>query len=252
MAAVKACGPDSLLSHASGAAHRGMRKSFSSYIDITIPAGRPLRRLKGIRCHRAALEPQDISEVGGIPVTSVARTLLDLATQIGSKGLERAANEAEVLEVFDMREMEDLLRRSKGHRGIRKLRGVLERGDLSGQNRAKSSLEVRFAELCALHGLPKPEMNRWILLGDEYHEVDFLWRAQRVVIEIDSRRYHRTGWKLARDARRDELLSAHGYFHDRVHEDLLDQFPLEAVGKARALLDRAAFAPDRTAPPRVR
>ena len=237
MAAVKACGEGALLTHASGAALRGMRQNSASRIDVTIPAGRPLRRLKGIRCHRADLEPQDISEVDGIPTTSVSRTLLDLATQISYEGLEKAANEAVVLEIFDMREMEDLLARSKGHRGICKLRRVLEHGDLSGENVPKSGLEERFASLCAKHGLPKPAINRWILLGDEYHQVDFLWRAQKVVIEVDSKRYHQTGWKLARDARRDELLPASGYRHDRVSEDLLDQRPLEAVAKARTLLE---------------
>jgi len=235
MAAVKACG-GALITHASGAALRGMRQSNAFYIDVTIPAEKPIRRLKGIRCHRADLEPQDISEVDGIPTTSVSRTLRDLATQISYEGLESAANEAEVLEIFDMREMEDLLARSKGHRGIRKLRRVLECGDLSGENIPKSGLEKRFASLCAKHGLPKPAINRWVLLGDEYHQVDFLWRTERVVVEVDSNRYHRTGWKLARDARRDELLPLHGYRHTRVPEDLLRESPLQAVKQVKPLL----------------
>jgi len=238
MAAVKACGPDTLVSHASGASLRGMRRSNSAFIDITIPAGRPVRRLKGIRCHRADLAPQDNSEVDGVPTTSVSRTLLDLAGRISYEGLESAANEAEVLGIFDMREMEDLLRRSKGHRGIRRLRHVLEHGDLSGENVPKSGLEESFARLCARHGLPKPSINRWVLLGNEYHEVDFLWRRQKVVIEVDSNRYHRSGWKLARDAHRDELLPSNGYLHDRVPEDLLRNCPLEAVNKAKTLLRR--------------
>jgi len=236
MAAVKACAPDALVSFASGAALRQMRRSNSSYLDITIPADRPIRRLKGIRCHRADLAPQDISEVEGIPTTSVSRTLLDLATQISYEGLESAANEAEVLEIFDLREMEDLLKRSKGHRGIRRLRQVLEHGDISGENQSKSDLEKLFARVCAQHGLPKPAINRWILLGDEYHQVDFLWREKKVVIEVDSKRYHHTGWKLARDARRDELLPLHGYLHARIPEDLLLQRPFEAIQTTTALL----------------
>ncbi|HYH61510.1 MAG TPA: type IV toxin-antitoxin system AbiEi family antitoxin domain-containing protein [Solirubrobacterales bacterium] len=238
MAAVKACGPGALVSFASGAALRGMRRSASAYIDITVPAGTPLRKLKGIRCHRADLEPQDISEVDGIPTTSVSRTLLDLATQVSYEGLESAANEAEVLEIFDMREMEDLLARSKGYRGIRRLRQVLEHGDISGENRKESGLEELFARLCAEHGLPKPSINRWLLLGDSYEQVDFLWREEKVVIEVDSNRYHRTGWKLRRDARRDKLLPAHGYLHDRVPEDLLKESPLAAIGMTAALLDQ--------------
>jgi very-short-patch-repair endonuclease len=245
MAAIKACGPGACLSFASAAAHRGMRQSNSSYIDVTVPAGRPLRKLKGIRCHRADLASHDVSEVDRIPCTSVSRTLLDLATHISYEGLVSAANEAVIQEVFDLREMEDLLKRSKGHRGIRKLRRVLESGDISGENIPKSGLERRFARLCAQHGLPKPAINRWVLLGDEYKEVDFLWRREKVVIEVDSKRYHSTGWKLARDARRDELLDASGYLHNRVPEELLDDDPLEAVATARNLLSR------RTSKPRV-
>jgi very-short-patch-repair endonuclease len=246
MAAIKACEPDSCLSFVTAGDQRAMRRSSSGYIDITIPADRPIRRLKGIRCHRADLAPQDVSLVEGIPCTSVSRTLLDLATRISFEGLESAANEASVLEIFDMREMEELLNRSKGHRGIRRLRQVLEQGDISGENVPKSGLERRFARLCRSHGLPRPAINRWILLGDEYFEVDFLWRAEKVVIEVDSKRYHKTGWKLARDARRDHLLPAHGYLHDRVPEDLLKDHPLEAIRKATVLLER------RGSPPRVR
>ncbi len=238
MAAIKACGSGACLSFATAAAHRGIRQSNSSYIDITVPAGRPLRKLRGIRCHRADLARQDISDVDGIPCTSVSRTLLDLATRISFQGLERAANQAVVIEVFDMREMGDLLRRSKGRRGIRKLRQVLERGDMSGENVPKSGLEERFAQLCKTHGLPKPGVNRWLLLGDVYKEVDFLWRSEKVVIEVDSKRYHSTGWNLARDTERDELLTASGFLHDRVSECLLMHEPNEAVEKARALLNR--------------
>lgn len=237
MAAIKACGPGACLSFASAAVHRGMWHSRSASTDVTVPPGRPLLRLRGIRCHRADLAPQDFSLVEGIPCTSVSRTLLDLSIRFGDLSIESAANEAVNLEIFDLREMEDLLGRSRGRRGVRRLRRVLENGDISGENRPKSGLERRYAELCAKHGLPRPAINRWILLGDEYHEVDFLWRKQRVVIEVDSRRYHRSGWKLARDEKRDDLLPEHGYLHARVHEDLIDASPFEAVQEAARRLE---------------
>ncbi|MDQ3730004.1 MAG: hypothetical protein M3355_10490 [Actinomycetota bacterium] len=156
--------------------------------------------------------------------------------RLGDASVEKAANEAEILGLFDKRAMEDLLARSRGRRGIRRLRRVLEHGDLSGKNAPKSSLERRYAELCAHRGLPKPGINRWILLGDEYHEVDFLWRSEKVVIEVDSNRYHQTGWKLRRDAHREALFTANDYLHDRVPEDLLLQSPFEATEKAATLL----------------
>ena len=139
------------------------------------------------------------------------------------------------MRLLDMRAMSDLLQRSHGRRGVRRLRNVLQRGDL-GENVPASGLEIRYRDLCAQAGLPQPEINRYILLGDEYHRVDFLSRKQRVVIETDSEHYHATGWRRARDAHRDELLTEHGYLHGRVHEDEIELQPLRAVARARDLL----------------
>ena len=216
----------------------GIRASSAAVVDVTVPAGTPFRKHTGIRCHRAALAPQDITEVDGVPVTSVARTLLDLASVLSLSALERAAKQAVIERIFDLREIEDLLKRSKGRRGIRKLRNVLEHGDLSAGNVPKSGLEEQFAAMCANAGLPKPEINRILLLGDEYHEVDFFWRRERVVIETDGDRYHSDGWQRARDARRDDLLDQFGYLHGRLHEDLIRHRPHEAMAVTRRLLGR--------------
>ena len=113
MAAVKACGPGAALSFVSAASHRGFRASASAYVDVTIPRGRPLLRLKGIRCHLCDLAPQDLTEFEGIPLTSVSRTLLDLACVLRPGALEYAAKQAVIIEAFDMREVEDLLRRDR-------------------------------------------------------------------------------------------------------------------------------------------
>jgi very-short-patch-repair endonuclease len=238
LAAIFACGDGALCSFVTAGATHEIRATMSSYIDVTIPAGAPLRRHRGIRCHRADLLPQDAAVVDGIPVTSVSRTLLDLATVLSEDALERAAKQAVVERVFDMRAIEDLLVRSKGHRGIRKLRSVLERGDLSAEDQPKSGLEIAFAELCRTAGLPKPEINRYLLLGDEYHEIDFLWRSERVVIETDGGRYHSDGWQKARDAKRDMLLTKHGFRHERIPDLMVEHQPREAIAIARTLLGR--------------
>lgn len=239
MAAVLACGEGAVLSHASAAALFGIRPSSSTKIDVTVPRSAPPRR-EGIRGHRAALTAADVTEVDGIPVTSLARTLLDLGMMVREPALEHACNQAVIERLFDMRAIEELLRRSRGHRGAARLRRVLTRGDLSGENVTKSGLEARYRHLCVKAGLPKPEINRYLLLGEEYHQVDFLWRAQRVVIETDSDRYHQTGWQRARDAHRDELLMKHRFLHDRVSEDVIVHRPSEAVKVASVLLDQAA------------
>jgi very-short-patch-repair endonuclease len=124
-------------------------------------------------------------------------------------------------------------------RGIRKLRAVLERGDL-GEDVPASGLERRFRNLCARAGLPKPEVNRYLLLGDEYHKVDFLWRRERAVIETDGGRYHATGWQRRRDAHRDELLSEHGFRHARISDKTLEHHPADAIATVRTLLTRPA------------
>jgi len=235
MAAVLACGEGALLSHASGAALRDLRPTAAARIDVTIPRPSPITR-PGIRIHRHPdLTSVDITEVDGIPVTSVSRTLLGLATFLHEPQLERACDQAVVLDAFDMREMEDLLRRSHGQRGVARLRNVLARGDL-GCDVPASGLETRYRELCAQAGLPKPEINRYILLGDEYHRVDFLWRRERVVIETDGNRYHSTGWQRARDHNRDALLTQHGYRHARITEDTITDDPIQAIATARSLL----------------
>ena len=235
MAAVLACGDGALLSHASGAALRGLRPTAAARIDVTVPRPSPISR-PGIRIHRHPdLTPADADIVDGIPVTSVSRTLLGLATFLREPQLERACDQAVILDRFDMREMEGLLKRSRGRRGVARLRNVLARGDL-GSDIPASGLETRYRDLCAQAGLPKPEINRYILLGDEYYRVDFLWRKGRVVIETDGSRYHSTGWQRARDHERDALLTQHGYRHTRITEDTITDDPSRSVATARSLL----------------
>ena len=170
MAAVLACGEGAVLSHVQAAALYGIRRTAAAWIHVTIPRHSTLARDR-IRIHNHPdLTPADITVVDGIPVTSVSRTLLDLATLLRGPQLERACNQAvirsSICEDEDSRE---------GRRGVRRLRNRLRRGDL-GENVPASGLEVRYRDLCARAGLPKPEINRYLLLGDEYHKVDFLWR----------------------------------------------------------------------------
>ena len=249
MAAVLACGPGAVLSHTAAAALHGIRSTAASRIDVTVP--RPyLPTRPGLRVHRRTeLTAADATNVDGIPVTSIPRTLLDLATLLTQPQLERVCDQAVLEEQFDLRAMGELLARSRGHRGIRALRVVLARGDL-GSNIPASGLERRFLQLCEDAGLPAPEVNRYLLLGDEYHKVDFLWRAQRVVVEVDGCRFHSTGWQRRRDSRRDALLLAHGFLSARISEDEIDQRPLCAVEIAATLLKTPAPSPADSTPQR--
>lgn len=235
MAAVLACGDGALLSHRSASALHGLVRTASVRVDVTITRPSPISRA-GIAAHRReTITETDRTSVAGIPVTSVARTLLDLATILTASQLERACEQAVLEGVFDMRAMSELLGRSRGVRGIRRLRAVLALGDL-GEDVPASGLERRYRELCGRAGLPKPELNRYLLLGDGYHKVDFLWRKERVVIETDGARYHSTGWQRRRDSDRDSLLDAHGFRHARISEKEIEMRPGDAVQRAARLL----------------
>ncbi len=245
MAAVLACGPGAVLSHAAAAALHGIRQTAASRVDVTVTRISCVIHT-GIRVHKHPdLTAADVTIVDGIPVMSVARTLLALATVLREPQLERACDQAVIERVFDMREVEELLRRSHGRRGVRRLRNVLARGDL-GENVPASGLEVRYRNLCAQAGLSKPEINRYLLLGDEYRRVDFLWRKERVVIETDGNRYHSTGWQRARDQHRDALLTEHGYHHARITEDEIKHHPGRAVARAANLLAQSRKTENRT------
>jgi hypothetical protein len=238
MAAVLACGEGAVLSHQAAAALHGLMKSGRAVIDVTVPQLSPVARRRIVAHRRTTLTAADRSVVSAIPVTSVSRTLLDLAgARVSNAVLERACEQAVLEGLFDARAMSELLRRSKGVRGIRRLRRVLAQGDL-GENVPASGLERRFRDLCTAAGLPAPEINRYILLGDEYHKVDFLWREQRVVVEVDGAKYHETGWQRHRDAHRDSLLTANRYGHTRVSEAELDTTPAEAIIRVRSLFRR--------------
>ena len=150
----------------------------------------------------------------GIPVTSVARTLLDLAAPFHPRAIERAIEKAVILEIYDHRAILSLLERSRGHRGVRRLRAALA-SVRPGETLTKSWLEERMLALCRAEGLPEPQVNARIVLGGEWEEVDFYWPQHRVVVETDGYQYHRSRGAFRRDRRRDRLLEVEGYGHAR-------------------------------------
>jgi len=104
MAAVLACGPDALLSHRSCAALASIRGTSLSYVEVTVPTYRG--KIDGVRPYVSRrLQPQDREEIDGIPCTSLALTLLQLAVVLPRRGLERACDEALVQELFDLSRM---------------------------------------------------------------------------------------------------------------------------------------------------
>ncbi len=203
LAAVFACGPHALLSHRSAGALWGLVRSAPRIEVTTDRSGGPM---KGFVVHRSRrIDPQDRAERDGIPVTSVARTLVDLADVLSERRLADAVHEAEVQRLFDLRAVHETLERLPGRKGTRRLRRTLSAHD-DHVPHLRSEAERRFLTLCERHDLPRPEANASI--GG--YEVDFVWRAQQLAVEVDGRAVHHTTRAFTQDRRRDRALAALG------------------------------------------
>jgi putative AbiEi antitoxin of type IV toxin-antitoxin system/uncharacterized protein DUF559 len=237
MAAVLSCGPQAVLSHSSAAALWGLRGDTRSRLDVTAP-GRRGRVSAGIDAHRhGSLKAHDCTTVKGIPCTSVARTLLDLAAEVTSRQLSNAITQAEVLRVFDLAAVQDVVARSRRRRGVGRLRRAVSTYDARSE-RTRGELERRFLALCARSELPPPEVNSPLLLDGGQIEADFLWRDARLIVEADGRRFHATALAFERDRQRDQLLTQAGWRVIRcTWRQVVDQ-PEELTRTLRILLGR--------------
>jgi hypothetical protein len=145
---------------------------------------------------RPALDGAEISSQGGIAVTSVVRTIIDLATELSLSRLERTVNEADKLELIDPEALRSCLNLHQGEPGVPALRHVLDKQTFL---LSDSDLEIFFRPIAKAAGLPRP-LSKQIV--NEF-EVDFFWPDLGLVVETDGLRYHRTPSAQARDARRD-------------------------------------------------
>ncbi|MFN8112817.1 MAG: type IV toxin-antitoxin system AbiEi family antitoxin domain-containing protein [Solirubrobacterales bacterium] len=229
MAAVLACGPRSLLAGRSAGAHLGLIANSSPVIDVMTP--RQVRR-RGIRAHALpALTAADRVVRDGIPCTSVARTLLDLAAASPGE-IVAALEQAETLGGFDLVAITDVLERNVGRRGAGRLRGALEVMTIAGP-RFRSEFERRFRPICRAAGLPAALINQVIQLPGGPIEVDYHWPELRLVVECDGYEFHRRRRDFREDRRRDRCLAAVGITCLRyVWEDLDDPGRIERELKA--------------------
>jgi very-short-patch-repair endonuclease len=227
MAAVLACGPGALLSHRSAGAHHGLLGYLSARIDVTV-VGRGPR--PGIVVHRVRQLPDDDRAlVDNIPVTSVARTLCDLAGAVRADQLRRAIDPAERSGGFDLR----AFNRRRVPRALHAaLAGYCDCGF------TRSELERRFARLCRDAGLRPPSMNMWI----HGQEVDALWEEEKVAVQLDTYEFHGTPAAFEDDRRRDAVLQVAGYSVLRVTGRWLDDDPAGVAATVRSLLTSSSSA----------
>jgi hypothetical protein len=184
LAAVLACGPGAVLSHRDAAVLLDLRQSNSAYIDVTVPSRNGRKRQPGIRLHRSGrLPPDEVTVKDGIPVTTVARTLLDLADVLQRQALKRVITEAEYLNLFDLAAINAVVQNNPGRRGAKLIGAIGGAG-----HRTRSKLEDRFLALLERHAVEEPETGTWI----EGYETDFLWRDAHLVVERDGLAAHRT------------------------------------------------------------
>jgi Protein of unknown function (DUF559) len=220
LAAVLACGEGAVLSHRSGAALWGLMRPRWEPVDVTSSPGRRGRR--GIRLHEGRLHLGDRGERAGIPVTSLPRTLLDLAEVLDDDGLRRAFEEADRLKLLHMPELESVCARAGRRKGLPALRHLI--AEATEPVTTRSPLEDRFAEFHREHlaDLPAPLTNISIL----DHEVDAYWPSHRLVVEMDSWEYHGHRAAFEHDRARDAAMQAAGYRVIRLtHRQLESEAP---------------------------
>lgn len=205
LAAVWAYGDRAALSHRSGAATWGLRGGGGGDLDVTVRARSATRR-DGTRLHLST-RPVETTRRGLLPITTPARTLLDLAGVVSPHHVEAAVKQAEILELFDLVALRAVLAAHPRHPGRRTLAAVLDAARRRGLTLTLSELEIRFRALCDQAGLPQPAVNARPL----GFRVDFLWPTARLVVETDGWASHRTRAAFEEDRARDQALSAAGY-----------------------------------------
>jgi Protein of unknown function (DUF559) len=197
MAAVLAGGTNAVLSHATAAAAWDLRPVGSGAIHVTIPGTAGRARRAGLTIHRSTtLTPEQTTTHRGVPITTPARTLADLAKTLDGRPLEHAIDLADQRGLVDFSQLRETAPSS--------LQAVLAR---YGPAPTRSELEERFLALCDDHGIPRPETNTRI----EGFEVDFVWRDRRLIVEVDGYAFHRSPTAFEIDREREVTLTVKGW-----------------------------------------
>jgi len=233
MAGVLALGPGAVLSHRAAGALWGIVDGWVE-TDVLVSSGTGRAKRDGIVVHRAPLSPRDVVWLHGIPVTSLLRTLLDLAAVQAPHLLARSFEQAQVRHHLapELLAVEVLCRRR--YRGSRRLRLLLV--DAVDPAKVRSVLELRFLEMCQAQGIRRPLVNArigpWM--------PDFLWTAEHVVVETDGKRFHQTAAQRRKDREKDAYLRAQGFTVIRLTWTEVVETPNATGARVRAALNADA------------
>jgi hypothetical protein len=203
LAGVLACGSRAKLGFLSALRKYELRRGGTHKIDVIAP--RSIKPKPGIRLHRPlSLDALDTTVVDGIPITTIAQTLLDVAAPAYRMNMSKLLHEAAVQQVLDMRAIWSVLARNPNAPGARRL----EWASREEVPFTRSDLEEAALALFRSFSVPEPETNEWVSDGDKLVEVDFLWRQLGLIVEVDGSRYHSTRWRRRQDAAKTTALQA--------------------------------------------
>jgi hypothetical protein len=227
LAAVLACGDGAALSHRSAAALWGLARPRGPS-DVTCSSGRARRNW--IRAHEGRLDFSERTQHAAIPVTTIARTLFDYAEVEPFSRLEQAWEEADRLKLLRLAEVERVCDRGHGRRALKPIRRLL--GAARAPSEGRSPLEIRFGRFREHYRLPPAVVNVEVL----GREVDVLWPAAKLVVELDSWEHHSHRAAFERDRARDPQFMLAGYRTIRVTHRRLDSEADALAAEIKGLL----------------
>jgi very-short-patch-repair endonuclease len=223
--------PGAVASHRTAAWIYGLLRSRPGTIHLTAPTRQRLKR--DFVVHFARLEDADVMTVDGIPVTSPARTVLDLAPDESRRDLGRLLKRADERELLDRRHFQELLAHTVGHRGNAKLAAAL-RAYKPETDTLRSDLERRFRDLVLAAGLPRLQMNAAV----EGYELDAYWEAEAFAVELDVYATHGSPTSFEQDREREDDLLLAGIELIRVTDLRLEREPRGTIARVAAHLAR--------------
>jgi very-short-patch-repair endonuclease len=235
-AALLAVRAGATLSHHTAAMLLGLRPpgSGDGLVHLTVP-GASVEDPAGVRAHRSImLGPGDVRVRDGLPVTSPARTLLDVAPLVSAREIERAIDQMVIHRIGTLRGVKELLGRAGHHNGRTLLTGVADAYTTTTFTRSEA--EERFLSLIRDSGLPQPLMN----VRRHGYEIDFFWPEERVAVEVDGFAYHGTRERFEEDRKRDAVLRKAGITVIRVTWRQLERHATAVVADVAQALARTA------------
>jgi hypothetical protein len=225
-AAVLACGPGAALSHGSAASLWGFFKRWTMPFEVTAEC---VHRRRGIAAHRSTtLSRKDLRRHLGIRVTSPARTLLDIAPRLSDRALTRAVNDARLSRYLNLSDLAELLDRSPGHHGATRLWPFVR----APNGPTRSDFEDMFLSFAQRFGVPVPKLNA--VVGG--YEVDALFEAEKVIVELDSWEHHSSRNAFTKDRERDTNNLLAGFVTVRITWERLTDAPRSEARKLLAIL----------------